>query len=86
MIVSVDDRLVEVQEYLGKKGYSVYRFSDRVVSDVYIYSNGDEGLAQITSSVMGNENGSFLIDADGKSFRELEYMINRRVYSPLLTD
>lgn len=86
MIISVDDRLVELQGHLMKKGYNVYRNSDRIVSDVYIYSNGDEGLAQVTNSVIGNESGSFLIDADGKSFGEIEYIINRRVYSPLLMD
>lgn len=86
MIVSVDDKLIDVQEYLIEKGYSVYKLNEGVISDVYIYSNGDEGLAQITNSVIGNENGSFLIDADGKSLGEIEYMINKRTYSPLLLD
>lgn len=86
MVISVDDRLVDVQNYFAEKGYSVHKLSERIISDVYIYSNGDEGLSHITNSVVGNENGSFLIDADGKSFRELEYMINKRTYSPLLLD
>lgn len=86
MKISIQDNLSNLQEYLKDKGYKIYKLSENTVSDVYIYSNSGEGLLEITNKVMGSFEGSFLIDAHNKSFEEIENIINRRVYSPLLME
>lgn len=86
MIISVQDNLYDIQEYLKSRGYNVCQSSENIVSDVYIYSNGTEGLLEITNKVMGSFEGSFIIDAQNKSFEEIEAIINRRAYSPLLME
>lgn len=86
MLISIQDNLYDIFEYLKGRGYDVCKLSENIISDVYIYSNSTEGLLEITNKVMGSLEGSFLIDAQNKSFKEIEAIINRRAYSPLFME
>lgn len=83
MVISIDDSLIDLKKYLKKIGYDVHNKSENVVSDVYIYSEKNTGLANLYDTIEANEGGSFLIDADGKTFDEIINCINHRLYTSL---
>ncbi len=83
MIVSCDESLIELQAYLTQLGYRVFGIVENVPSDVYIYSEDNLGLLNFTNKITPVENGSLLINADGKTHKEIEFEIKNRVYSSL---
>lgn len=83
MIISCDQKLTELKQFLTNKGYVVYDIEENVPSDVYIYSEDKRGLFNLYNSIKAPEEGSFIINSDGKNYEEIEYEINHRLYSPL---
>lgn len=83
MKISVENSLIDIKTKLAKEGYEVYDFSDRVPSDIYIYSEENVGLVNMYRGFEPNSNGSLLINAYGKSINDILYSIKRRIYSPL---
>ncbi|TDT50485.1 uncharacterized protein UPF0180 [Fonticella tunisiensis] len=83
MVISVQDDLIEVKEYLKKLGYEVYSISDGIASDVHIYSEKNMGLANVYNAALPADNGSFFINADNRSVEDVAYMVEHRYYSPL---
>lgn len=83
MKVSVEDSMTALKKNLKDLGYEVYNFSENISSDVYIYSERSTGLHNLSNSINPDSNGSLLIDADGKSIGEIQYILKHRVYSPL---
>ncbi|QCX33603.1 hypothetical protein FDN13_07755 [Caloramator sp. E03] len=83
MIVSVDNNLVDLKKFLIKNGIEVYNISDGVVSDAYIYSMKNNDILKFYNSIHGKGEGSLIINADGKSFQDILYFLNHRVYSSL---
>lgn len=83
MRISIEEGLENLKQGLSDLGYEVYSFRDNVSSDAYIYSERNTGLHNLKNSINPGSEGSLLVDADGKSLREIEYILNHRVYSPL---
>ncbi|EYE88679.1 hypothetical protein Q428_06745 [Fervidicella metallireducens AeB] len=83
MIISCDHKLADVKQFLINKGYEVYDIEENVPSNVYIYSENKRGLFNLYNSIKATEDGSFIINADGKDYEEIEYEINHKLYSPL---
>jgi hypothetical protein len=86
MKVSIEDNLTALKGYLTGMGHEVYKFSDNVVSDAYIYSERNTGLINMANMINGTGMGSLLIDADGKSPEEIQSILSHRVYSPLFSN
>jgi hypothetical protein len=83
MKISIENNLVGLKNILESKGYETYNFSDKVMSDVYIYSEENPGLVNLFKGIPGNSNGSLIINAYGKTNDEIIYSIKNRLYSPL---
>ncbi|MDF2674283.1 MAG: hypothetical protein K0R09_2551 [Clostridiales bacterium] len=83
MKISIEDELVNLKKDLMNLGYEVYNFSQNVTSDAYIYSEEKTGLHNFSNSIEPTLDGSLLIDADGKSINEIQYILSHRLYSPL---
>lgn len=76
---------MDLINFLSKKGYNVKKFSENVISNIYIYSNVNYGLSSINNILRAEDSGSLIIDADGKNNYEIEKIIRYRTYSPLFT-
>lgn len=85
MRISIDNNLNDVKNRLMKEGYEVYNFSDRVIADIYIYSEAVMGFSNIFDNIKADSHGSLVINAYGKTYDEIKYSIERRVYSPLFS-
>jgi hypothetical protein len=83
MEISIENNLVELKRNLESKGYVIHNFSERLISDVYIYSEENPGLINLFRNLPGNLNGSLVINAYGKTDDEIVYSIKNRIYSPL---
>lgn len=83
MIVSIEDKLVDLKNFLLSKGIKVYNISEGIVSDAYIYSMKNDETLKIYNSIQGKNEGSLIINADDKSFEEILYSLSHRVYSSL---
>lgn len=83
MIISIEDHLVELKRKLIELGYEVYNFSDKIPSEAYIYSEKVTGLHSLNNSIIPDAKGSLLVDADGKSLNDIDYILSHRVYTPL---
>lgn len=83
MIISVDDGLRDIKDELENLGYETYYFSNKKISDVYIYSQSSLGLADLYNSIIPTDSGSFIINADVLSIEEINRCINKRTYTPI---
>ena len=83
MKISIEDELLNLKKGLISLGYEVYNFSENVSTDAYIYSEKKTGLHNLSNSIDPAENGSLLINADGKTLNEIQYILSHRLYSPL---
>lgn len=83
MKISIEDKLTGLKKGLIDFGYEVYNFSENVSSDAYIYSEKNTGLHNLSSSINPVLSGSLLVDADGKSLNDIQYILSHRLYSPL---
>lgn len=83
MKVSIEDNLVNIKNELKSLGYEVYNFSENVTSDAYIYSEKNTGLHNLNNWIKPGQDGSLLVDVDGKTLGELQYILSNRLYSPL---
>lgn len=83
MIISVEDSLLELKNFLISKGIEVHNLSEKIVSDAYIYSMKNNDTINFYNSVEGKREGSLIINADNKSFNEILYFLNHRTYSSL---
>lgn len=83
MKISIEDELLSLKKGLMSLGHEVYNFSENVSTDAYIYSEKKTGLHNLSNSIEPTVEGSLLIDADGKSINEIQYILSHRLYSPL---
>lgn len=83
MFVSVQDSLVGVKAYLKSKGYQIVNESDKLSSDIYIYSQSQTDFYTFESGILPSNEGSLIINADNLSFHEIENIIRNRTYTPL---
>lgn len=83
MLISVADGLNDVKKYLETLGYDVHNLSEKLPSDIYIYSERSTGFSNIYNEAIPKDNGSFLINADDKDINDILYSISHRTYSPL---
>jgi hypothetical protein len=83
MLISVADDLHDIKKRLELFGYEIHNFSERLPSDIYIYSEKSIGFANMYNEAVPKDNGSFLINADGKGINDILYSIKHRTYSPL---
>lgn len=81
MLISIQDDLIEVKEYLMNKGYNVENISTNIPSDTYIYSQPKTDLLSFKNST-GTE-GSLIINTEGMSLADIEYALKHRTYTPL---
>lgn len=83
MKISIENGFEDLRNELMALGYEVYNFSDNTPSDVYIYSKKIKGLNSLNNFISPGPGGSLLIDGDGKSLSEIQYILRNRIYSPL---
>jgi hypothetical protein len=84
LVISIDDRLVEIYNELKNIGYEVHKSSENVCSDVVIYSGAYTHLNSINPLDCPNRDaGVFLINGDGKAVNEIDNMVKYRIYSSL---
>ncbi|MCX7885124.1 MAG: YkuS family protein [Caloramator sp.] len=83
MIVSVEDSLVELKNFLKSKNIEVHNISEKILSDAYIYSTKNNNILDLYDFVEGKNEGSLIINADNKSLNEILYFLNHRSYSSL---
>ncbi|KRQ85956.1 hypothetical protein ABG79_02260 [Caloramator mitchellensis] len=83
MTISIDDRLENLFNELKNLGYDVHKFSERVISDAYIYSEKDIPLYQLNNSLSAKDTGSLIINCDNLSLNDIIYSLHHKTYSPL---
>lgn len=83
MKISIEDELVELRKGLTSLGYEMYKFSDNISADAYIYSEKITGLHNLNNSINPSSSGSLLVNADEKSLSDIQYILSHRLYSPL---
>ncbi|MCT4687674.1 YkuS family protein [Vallitalea sp.] len=89
MVILVQDGLDNIENYLIGRGYKVIHGNDTTKThDIYIYSSSSyKGLYnEIFSNNMHNSiatNNVLMINANNKSYAEIEDIINSRKYSNL---
>ncbi|RKD31672.1 YkuS family protein [Thermohalobacter berrensis] len=87
--IAVQGHLNEIKENLIRRGYEVFDINENRDVEAIIYmSDGHEipYYGQVTNMDQGEDmtgKGAILINANGKSIEEIEYIINNRIYSPL---
>lgn len=83
MKISIDNSLHLLKNYLEGKGYEVHYENENVASDVYIYSSKSNNNNVLENRKNVNNDGCLIIDENGKSLNEIEYIIKHRSYSSL---
>ncbi|QUI21106.1 YkuS family protein [Vallitalea pronyensis] len=88
MTIYVQEELDRLYDYLKNRGYHVINGSMANAHDIYIYASSSyRGLYnEILNNDMYNAattNNVLMINASGKSFSDIEAIINSRKYSRL---
>jgi hypothetical protein len=83
MKISIENDLSELKNSLIKQGFNIFDLSQGIISDVYIYSEQSLGLVNLYKNISSTDQGSLIINAQGKTIEEIIYTINNRVYTPL---
>lgn len=83
MLISVQNNLVSLKNYLKSKGYDVIDASENIPSDVFIYSQEENDFFYIENAITPNYEGTLIINADNLSLSEIEKMIKYKIYTPL---
>lgn len=83
MIITVDDNLTDLFDGLKRMNYDVHRASEKVISDVYVYSaEGNMHLDNVpVNSIL--ENGVFIVNGDNKNIEDIVSIVQNRSYSSL---
>lgn len=85
MVIKVEKGLDIISNYLKSKGYHIIEESD-LGYDIYIYSSDNySGLYNnlINEADDHNTNTVLMINANHKSFEEIEEIVNNKKYSNL---
>ncbi|MTI70377.1 MAG: hypothetical protein FH751_09030 [Firmicutes bacterium] len=82
-IIGIQQGLDDIKKGLISLGYDVIDLDDNNYMDVLVYkANGEDvSYSNMTNSL--NSKGILLINATDKSIEDIDYMIKKRVYSPL---
>ena len=84
MRISLEKNLKELKDYLGDRGYTIVSESES--ADAYIYQ--DTSLSQISAknftpiSTLSSD-PMLLINANGKSFPEIEQILTQKSYNKI---
>lgn len=83
MIVAVQKGMDNMKSSLRELGHDVVDYGDyKYPVDAIVYMGSGEGFTMRTD-VSGPAMGVFLINAKGKTPREVDEMLKRRLYTPL---
>lgn len=85
MLISIQDDLVALKSYLKSRGYDVADASEKLPSDVFIYSQERMDFPDFENSITPSFDGTLIINADKLSLSEIENMIKHRTYTPLFS-
>ena len=84
MIISIEDKFDNLYNTFVNAGYDVHKFSEKIISDVVIYSGTITSITAINSSTLvDKEGGIFLVNGDNKSSLEIDEIIKSRSYSSI---
>ncbi|MBS4534528.1 YkuS family protein [Clostridium sp. D2Q-14] len=89
--ILVQNGLNELAEELIRKGYNVVNYEEANNSDVYIYMADGHDISSLsnimdmdTGESIENKKGTLLINANNKTIDQIEEILNRGYYTPLL--
>ncbi|SEF98413.1 Uncharacterised protein family (UPF0180) [Caloramator fervidus] len=83
MIISVEDSLENIYQELKNLGYEVYKISQNIPSDIYIYSETNTPLIKLNSIIQAKDQGSFILNCDNMNLQDIIFSIHHKTYSPL---
>ncbi|MTI68514.1 MAG: hypothetical protein FH753_18190 [Firmicutes bacterium] len=82
-IIGIQQGLDDIKKGLISLGYNVIDLDENDYMDVLVYKANGEDVSYSNMTNNLNSKGILLINATDKSIEDIDYMIKKRVYSPL---
>ena len=84
MTIAIQSCNSTIVNELSEMGYTIINFDETpAFADAILYQGHISNTFE--SGIYGNDNGIFIINTEGKSAREIDEILQKRLYSPFFS-